>query len=137
MGVALVGKAAKMYRVEVRSSAERTFTVKSKDYEMLVGIKGKGMTPPDTLLASLATCIGVYIRKYAEGAKLDLEGFSISAEAEFTKEPPYLFTQIAVNIEFDKPILDEKRQKALLDFVHNCPVRNTLSANPKIDVKII
>ncbi|MGE5197296.1 MAG: OsmC family protein [Deltaproteobacteria bacterium] len=125
-----------MYRVEVSPEGD-SFKVKSKDYEFAIGVKGKGITPPDALLASLAGCLGVYLRKYAEGAKLNLNEFLITAEAEFTKEPPFSFKAIKVIIDLKGLALDERRQKALLAFIGNCPVHNTLKASPEVEVKIL
>ncbi len=126
-----------MYRVEVRPGQDSTFKVKSKDYEFVIDTKGKGINPPDTLLASLASCTGVYLRKYAEGAKLNLGEFLISAEAEFTKEPPLCFKEIKVEIDLKDLELDERRQKALLEFIKNCPVHSTLKASPLVEVRIV
>ena len=53
-----------MYKVTIESYGESGFVVKSADYEFIIDNKGKGITPPDTFLASLGSCIGVYIRKY-------------------------------------------------------------------------
>lgn len=51
-----------MYNVNITNNGDYLFNVKSKDYEFNVDVKGKGITPPDTLLASLGTCVGVYVR---------------------------------------------------------------------------
>lgn len=125
-----------MYQVEVAHIKDYAFKVKSKDYEFTVDTKGKGIAPPDTFLASLGSCIGVYIRKYAEGAKIDLQDFSINVEAEFPKEPPFCFKQINVSLDLKDIKLDERRQAALLEFIKNCPIHNTLKNNPQINLKI-
>lgn len=126
-----------MYRVDIVSSKDYIFKVKSKDYEFLVDTKGAGITPPDTLLASLGTCIGVYIRKYAEGLKLSLGQFSIHVEAEFVKEPPISFRQINVHIDLGDTKLDGQIKTRLLEFIKNCPVHNTLKIEPNISVEIL
>lgn len=125
-----------MYSVDIVNIADYRFKVSSKDYELTVDTKGGGITPPDTLLASLGTCVGVYIRKYAEGAKLALEGFSIRVEAEFSKEQPVCFRSIKVLVDFKGAALDERRKAALIDFVENCPVHNTLKYNPRVEIEI-
>lgn len=51
-----------MYHVDIENNADSSFTVKSRDYEFIIDTKGKGITPPDTLLASIGSCIGVYSR---------------------------------------------------------------------------
>ncbi len=126
-----------MYQVEVIHEKDYTFTVKSKNYQFNVDIKGNGITPPDTLLASLGSCMGVYVRKYAEGAKLGIENFSINVTAEFSQQPPACFREIKVSLDLKGVQLDERRKKALLEFIKNCPVHHTLEVNPAVEIKII
>jgi uncharacterized OsmC-like protein len=95
------------------------FKVKSKDYEFVVDTNGSGVTPPDAFLASLGTCIGVYLRKYAQGVKLDLPEFSISVDADFSQERPVCFRKINVKVD-----------------LKNCPVHNTLKFNPEVTITV-
>lgn len=125
-----------MYHVEINNEGGYLFQVKSKDYEFKIDTKGNGITPPDTLLASLGSCIGVYVRKYGEGAKLNIKEFSVTVDAEFTKEPPFCFKEIKVKVNLNRPGLDERRKKAFLEFIKNCPVHNTLEAKPQIQIEI-
>lgn len=125
-----------MYKVEIANLGDSVFNVKSKDYEFNVDTKGNGITPPDALLASLGSCMGVYVRKYAEGAKLNIGNFKISVEADFDSEKPYRFKNIKANITFDGAVLDDRRKAALLEFIKNCPVHNTMKASPNIEVSI-
>ncbi|MCM8799085.1 MAG: OsmC family protein, partial [Candidatus Omnitrophica bacterium] len=75
-----------MYKVELENKGEMFFTAKSKDYLFNIDLKGRGMTPPDVFLASLAGCMGVYFRRYLENAKLDVSEFKITVEGELTKD---------------------------------------------------
>lgn len=126
-----------MYRVEIAHDKDFTFNVKSQDYACVVDARGKnGLTPPDVLLAALGSCIGVYIRKYSETAKLNLLNFSVTVEAEFSQEPPLCFKAIRVAVDLKDAHLDERRIKALLEFVKNCPVHNTLKSNPLVEIKL-
>lgn len=127
-----------MYKIDVTHSKDLTFKVKSGGYELLVDAKGQGgMGPLDVLLSSLGTCMGVYIRKYAEGAKLNLEGFNIAVSAELSKEQLMCFRKINVEIDFKNNQIDERRKAALLAFIKNCPVHNTLKANPEVEIKLL
>lgn len=126
-----------MYRVEISGFGESAFKVKSRDYEFDIDTKGRGVTPPDTLLASLGSCLGVYLRKYAEGAKIPLKDFRISVEAELSKEPPVSFKSINIAVDLKGLALDARRQEALLQFVKNCPIHNTLKTNPQVEIKIV
>lgn len=126
-----------MYRVDVTHQKDFSFTAKSADGEFAIDIKGAGMTPPDTLLASLAGCVGVYIRKYAEGAKLPLEHFVVSAEAQLSKEPPVRFSSIKVSVDLKGAQLDERRRYALMEFIRNCPVHHTITGSPDVDIALL
>jgi uncharacterized OsmC-like protein len=113
------------------------FSAKAGESEFSIDAKGKGLTPLDALLAGLGSCIGVYIRKYAEGSKLQLENFKVNVSAELSKESPFSFRYISVEIDLKPGLIDERRQKALLEFVKNCPAHNTLKSNPVIEFKLI
>ncbi|MFH1867465.1 MAG: OsmC family protein, partial [Candidatus Omnitrophota bacterium] len=102
-----------------------------------IDTKGSGVTPPDTLLASIGSCLGVYIRKYAEGAKLDIREFGIRVEADFTSEKPARFKDITVIIDLKGFELDERRKRSFLEFIKNCPVHNTLKSDPSVRIDIV
>ncbi|MDD5116120.1 MAG: OsmC family protein [Candidatus Omnitrophica bacterium] len=125
-----------MYKAEVTHIRDLAFKVKAGESELAVEAKGKGFTPLDALLAALGSCVGVYIRKYAEG-KPELNDFKVNVSAELSKEPPLCFRQILVEIDLKPCVIDERRQKALLEFLKNCPVHNTLKVNPAIEMKLI
>ncbi|MCK9430898.1 MAG: OsmC family protein [Candidatus Omnitrophica bacterium] len=126
-----------MYKVEVTHNQDLSFSVKAGESEFEVDAKGKGLTPLDAFLSGLGSCIGVYIRKYAEGSKLKLENFKVNVSAELSREPKLFFQQISVEIDLKPCLMDERRQKALLEFIKNCPVHNTLKSNPEIEFKLI
>lgn len=126
-----------MYKVEVLADSEGLFKIKSKDYAFVIDIKGRGVTPPDALLASLGSCIGVYVRKYLEGAKITAGEFLIMVEADLSQDTLHCFKEIKVSLDLKGILIDERRKLAILDFIKNCPVHNTLKTNPKIEVSIL
>ncbi|MDD5432872.1 MAG: OsmC family protein [Candidatus Omnitrophica bacterium] len=126
-----------MYQVEVIHVKDLAFEVKSGEESFVIDAKGKGLTPLDALLSGLGSCVGVYIRKYAESSNLGLEKFKVSVEAELTKESPFMFKIISVSVDLNGVGLDERRKNALSEFIKNCPVHNTLKGNPQIQVKIL
>ena len=126
-----------MYHVDIMNTGDSKFMAKSADGEFTIDTKGSGMTPPDTLLASVGSCMGVYIKKYCEGSKLPIGGFAISVDADFTKEAPVRFKDIKISIDLKDATLDDRRKKALLEFIKNCPVHNTLKGSPEFAINII
>ena len=112
------------------------FTAHAGESEFVIDAQGKGLTPLDALLAGLGSCIGVYIRKYAEGSKLNLTDFKINISAELSGQSPVSFRLISVAIDLAACRLDEHRQRALLEFIKNCPAHKTLKGSPEIEFKI-
>lgn len=125
-----------MYHVDIVNTGDSKFKVKSADGEFTVDTKGAGMTPPDTLLASVGSCIGVYIRKYCEGSRLPITGFTIAVDADFTNQPPMRFRDIKVSIDLKGAAIDDRRKRAMLEFIKNCPVHNTLKNDPSFIINI-
>lgn len=126
-----------MYLVEISNREKYVFNVSSGEHQLVIDAKGgNGIKPLDALLASLGSCIGVYIRKYAESAKLEIPEFSIKVEADFGQEKPICFRKIDVNIDLKGANIDERRQKAIHEFVKNCPVHNTFKVDPEVTIKI-
>lgn len=126
-----------MYKVEVTHTKDMVFEVKAQEETFVIDAKGKGLTPLDALLAGLASCVGVYIRKYAEGSKLELNNFKVRVEAELDKVPPVSFKKINVSVDLVGSQLDERRKEALLRFIKNCPAHGTLKGNPEIEIKLL
>ncbi|MFH0918089.1 MAG: OsmC family protein [Candidatus Omnitrophota bacterium] len=126
-----------MYKVQIRHNQDMAFTAKVGNSEFTIDAQGQGLTPLDALLAGLGSCLGVYIRKYALGSKLDLKNFKIDVSAALASQSPFSFRQIDVQIDLKDSGLDQRRQKALLEFIKNCPAHNTLKESPVIEFKII
>ncbi|MBP7056546.1 MAG: OsmC family protein [Candidatus Omnitrophica bacterium] len=125
-----------MYKVDVKNSGGYVFTVRSGAQTVTVDAKSDDMTPPGMLLAGLASCVGVYIRKYAEGAKLDVGDFEVTAEADLTKDPPFRFAEIKISVILKTTGLDDRRLKSISEFVKNCPVHNTIKGGPEIKIEM-
>src|SRR6266567_6743463 len=61
----------------------------------------EGMTPPELLLASLASCAGFYAAQYLRKYKLALEGTRVRVTAEKVKDPARVDH---FRIEIDSPV---------------------------------
>jgi uncharacterized OsmC-like protein len=125
-----------MYKVEIIHNQNMSFTAKVGQGEFIIDALGQGVTPLDALLAGLGSCIGVYIRKYAQGAKLDLKNFKVNVFAELSSQAPFSFQLVNVTIDLKDSRLDDRRQRALLAFIKNCPAHNTFKGNPVIEFKL-
>jgi uncharacterized OsmC-like protein len=92
-----------------------------------------GMTPPEFLLASLATCAGFYAAQYLNTRKLPADGLRVSVTAEKALQPARL---ASFRIDVQTPELDPGHEAGLLRAVKACLIHNTLAAPPAIEIAI-
>ena len=92
-----------------------------------------GMTPPELLLASLATCAGHYAVEYLRARSLPADGLRIHVEAEKASKPARLSM---VRIRVEARSVDEKHQDGLFRAVKHCLIHNTLLEPPSIEVAV-
>jgi uncharacterized OsmC-like protein len=92
-----------------------------------------GMTPPELLLASLATCAGYYAVRYLQTRQLPTEAVSVRVVAEKAAQPARLGS---FRIEVAAPGLDERHSAGVLRAVKTCLIHNTLLEAPLIETVI-
>jgi uncharacterized OsmC-like protein len=97
------------------------------------GGSDEGMTPPEFLLAALASCAGYYAVQYLRTRGLSAENMTVRASAEKARNParidPFL-------IEITMPGLDQRHEEGVLRAVKTCLVHNTLLSGPLIEVAV-
>lgn len=91
------------------------------------------MTPPEFLLASLATCAGFYAAQYLNARKLPTEGLKVTVTAEKALQPARL---ASFRIEVHAGELDSHHEAGLLRAVKSCLIHNTLGGNPSIEIAL-
>ncbi len=95
------------------------------------GGAGAGMSPPEFLLASLATCAAHYAAQYLKVRNLPMQNLKVRVTAEKEQQPARL---ASFQIEVMSPGLGERHEGAILRAVRACLIHNTLLAQPHIDV---
>jgi putative redox protein len=93
-----------------------------------------GMTPPEFLLASLATCAAYYAAQYLQARQLPADGLKVRVSAEKTQQPARL-SSFRIEI-ITAPGLDERHQTGILRAAKSCLIHNTLLGQPHIDVVV-
>jgi uncharacterized OsmC-like protein len=92
-----------------------------------------GMTPPELMLASLASCAGFYAVQYLRTRKLPLNGVRVRVHAEKATQPARLGSfHIAVEI----PEVEERHREGVMRAVKQCLIHNTLLHAPAIDIQL-
>ena len=92
-----------------------------------------GMTPPELLLASLATCAAYYAAQYLKARNLPAQDLRVRVSAEKAQQPARVRS---FRIEVMAPGLDERHQAGVLRAVKACLIHNTLLGQPSIDVVV-
>ncbi|MDD5073168.1 MAG: OsmC family protein, partial [Candidatus Omnitrophica bacterium] len=99
-----------------------------------IDMSEKNLSPLHALLGAFGSCVGVFVRKYADNLKLPIKEFSVCVESDLVKENPMGFRYISVSIDLKGVELDDTKREGLMRFIGNCPVGNTLRGNPEINV---
>ena len=97
------------------------------------GGSDEGMTPPEFLLASLATCAGYYAAQYLKMRGLPADELKVRVTAEKATQPARL---ASFEIDVTAPGLNERHEAGVLRAVKACLIHNTLLGGPRIDVML-
>jgi putative redox protein len=92
-----------------------------------------GMSPPEFLLAALATCAAYYAAQYLKARKLPTQDLKVRVSAEKATQPARL---ASFHIEVTVPALDDHHQAGMLRAVKSCLIHNTLLGAPSIEVAV-
>ena len=116
-------------KFEVAAGAHRLIC----DQPLDNGGKDEGMSPPQLLLASLATCAAYYAAQYLKARNLPMENLQVRVSADKAAQPARLAVfHIGVNV----PGLAERYQDGILRAAKACLIHNTLLGGPRIDVAV-
>ena len=105
------------------------------DAPKAMGGDGSGPTPVDLLAASLGACIGMYISRWCQQARVPYEGFEVEVDYVHDREA-HCVSALTASIHMPKEFPDERRE-ALLRVARGCTVHNTLCSLPKVEVSLI
>lgn len=93
----------------------------------------QGMSPPEFLLASLATCAAYYTTQYLTTRGLVVEDLSVRVTAEKALRPARL---ASFRIEVTAPGLEERHEAGVLRAVKACLIHNTLLGAPSFEIAV-
>lgn len=98
------------------------------------GGEDAGMTPPELLLASLATCAGFYAVQYLKTRNLDPIGLEVNVTADKLTQPGRIGNfRITVRCAAE---LTPEQTEGLMRSVRHCTIHNTLLSPPKIEIEL-
>jgi putative redox protein len=116
-------------RFEIQARGHRVICDQPTDN----GGSDAGMTPPEFLLASLASCAAYYAAQYLKTRGLPTEHLKVRAGAEKTQSPAKLSS---FRVDVTAPGLDQRHQTGILRAAKACLIHNTLLGQPSIDIVV-
>jgi putative redox protein len=98
------------------------------------GGQGTAPTPTELFVASLASCVAHYARRYLARHQLPTDGLTVTADYQFGTGPARVSAvQITVTVSPDVPA---DRREALLAVASHCTVHNSLTHPPTVLVTL-
>jgi putative redox protein len=91
-------------------------------------------TPTELFVASLASCVAFYVRRFLARHNLSTQGLSVAASFTMADRPARV-SQIKVSIDLPKGVPDDRRG-ALMAVASHCTVHNTLDDPPKVSIEL-
>lgn len=125
--------------VTVRHLGGVTFDAEARGHHLICdqpadnGGADTGMTPPELLLSSLATCAGFYAVQYLKVRNIPHEGIEVKVTAEKAKAPARLGQ---FRIEVEAHGVDPQHEEGILRAVKACLIHNTLLNAPAIETVV-
>ena len=92
-------------------------------------------TPTELLIASLASCVAFYARRYLSRHDLPTEGLAVRADYAFGSRPARV-AEISVELEVP-PGVPEDRRPGLLAVASRCTVHTTLEQAPEVRIALV
>ena len=105
------------------------------DQPVDVGGEDTAPTPTELFVASLASCVAFYARRYLARHGLPTRGLAVTATYEMGTRPARV---CAVTLELQLPAgVPESRREALLAVASHCTVHNTLTNEPDVAIRLV
>lgn len=113
------------------------------DEPVSLGGKGKGPSPYDLLLASLASCTSITLRMYIDRKKWDVSRIHVRVNVarDYEEDCKSCSSRKKKISTFERIItvkgkLDDNKMKKLLEIANKCPVHLALENKLKIETNI-
>lgn len=106
----------------------------SVDYSHSDGGKDRGPSPTEMLVGSLGTCIGMTVARYCQTVGCSTAGLEICLTFELPDTGAKRIKTIIVDVDLPEGF-PPNRVSALARVVRDCPIHNTLTSPPQIDIE--
>ncbi|MBN2421723.1 OsmC family protein [Candidatus Woesearchaeota archaeon] len=129
-----------MGKIEIKYKGDMLFetTIGNHSLEIDVpdsmGGKDRGMTPPQLMVAAIASCTAAFAAKYCNNAGINCQDMTVSLEFDKVQDPLRL-TNFKMNIKLPN-CNDEKRKLAIEKAAGHCPVHESMKHFEGIDFEV-
>ena len=104
------------------------------DQPVQSGGEGSAPAPFDLFLASMGTCVGIYVLRFCQTRNLDTEGLELIQSWDYDRETHLVKT---VNFEIKLPPgFPEKYHAAIIKTANLCAVKRHLANPPTFDTTV-
>lgn len=105
------------------------------DQPEAMGGEDSAPTPTELFVASLASCVAFYARRYLARHDLPVEGLRVETSYEMGTRPSRVSSfDVKVHLPEGVP---EDRHKALMAMVSHCTVHSTLQHEPDVSIELV
>lgn len=132
--------AAETLTMRVRYDRGDRFAIDIRDHEVVVDQPPQmhgddlGPTPTELFIASLASCVAFYARRYLARHHLDTEGLAVEVGYAMATKPSRV-GEVTMRIVVPAGV-PEIRREALLAMAGHCTVHNTLTTPPEVRITL-
>ena len=98
------------------------------------GGEDRGPTPTELFVASLASCVGFYARRYLARHRLDATGLRVEVAWDMATKPSRV-GEVTLRVVVPAGVPEERRAGLLAQASH-CTVHNTLHQPPPITIDL-
>lgn len=104
------------------------------DQPATAGGSDAGPTPTELFIASLASCVAFYARRFLHRHELPTEGLAVDATYSLGRQPARVAEiSLAVHVPAGVP---EDQRAALLAVASHCTVHNSLRTPPHVSIEL-
>lgn len=105
------------------------------DQPTAMGGEDTAPTPTELFVASLASCVAFYARRYLSRHDLPIEGLRVETTYEMGTKPSRVSRfEVKVHLPAGVP---EERHAALFAMVNHCTVHSTLHHEPDVSIELV
>ncbi len=129
-----------MPKITVKHMGDLKFETQIGNHKLIIDVppemggKDRGPMPPQLFGTSLSSCIAVFATSYCNNAGIDTEGLSVSLSFDKLKDPTRL-SNFKAQIKIPKGDVG-KREKAVIHAASHCPIHETISTSPEIEITL-